>query len=250
MSRAVLRSCCSAQDGSFSQKQHMAFFYHSGNTKPTRLRKSLVTACTKSAGQPGQWSGTSAWSLAASSSPLLLSCSKTLTQRAPALARFCLCASLKSRYIAYPQDVRLTVRESRETPGTSDLGLKPPASPPLLARSPGLFAMSSLLAPERNLLCWCCPNAWTLSLELSTPVTPGLVPAAGMRPTAGLCWSGATRRCQDGVRGSALHLAAPLTAVICSLTGLFLARKNLRLLRMFKHMSLLNYSVCSACFWS
>lgn len=147
MSRAVLRSCCSAQDGSFSQKQHMAFFYHSGNMKPTRLRKSLVTVCTKSAGQPGQWSGTSAWSLAAFSSPLLLGCSKTLTQRAPALARFCLCASLKSRYIAYPQDVRLTVRESRETPGTSDLRLKPPDSPPLLAHSPGLFASTRTKPP-------------------------------------------------------------------------------------------------------
>lgn len=97
------------------------------------------------------------------------------------------------------------------------------------------FLQGSLPPPDPTCLCWCCPcvsSPWT-----SSTLSPRLVEAAGMRPL-------------DGVHSSTVHPPTPPAGIICSLPVLFLGRRNLRLVQMFKHTSLLNYSVCSACSWS
>lgn len=79
-------------------------------------------------------------------------------------------------------------------------------------------------------------------LSLLCP-TPRQVPAVGIRPTADVPLGAATRWRWDGVCASAVPLLAPRMRIVFFLTGLFLARRNPRLVQMFKHVSLELFSV-------
>lgn len=79
-------------------------------------------------------------------------------------------------------------------------------------------------------------------LSLLRP-TPRQVPAVGIRPMADVPLGAATRWRWDGVCASAVPLLAPRMRIVFFLTGLFLARRNPRLVQMFKHVSLELFSV-------
>lgn len=95
-------------------------------------------------------------------------------------------------------------------------------------------------------LCWWCPcvcSPQLMALNFPPPSAPGMGAMDGIL-AAGM---GSTAPCPSTNTSTRNHLLSA-KCKICSL--LLSGRRNLKLVQMFKHTSLLNYSVYSACSWS